>query len=187
MLSVRPYIISDREQVEQICLENAGCSDAKEETKKLVLLIYCTYYLENERENCFVAVDDDGKVVGYILCSENYNTYEKVFLEKYIPQAAMISARRYVDAKFNMLKFGMYRKEYPAHCYINVDLRHQNAGIGGLLISTLKAHMRKKYVKGLMLVCDAENEELVGFFEKNGFTRLIVTRFGQAMAMAFDK
>ena len=99
----------------------------------------------------------------------------------------MISARRYVDAKFNMLKFGMYRKEYPAHCYINVDLRHQNAGIGGLLISTLKAHMRKKYVKGLMLVCDAENEELVGFFEKNGFTRLIVTRFGQAMAMAFDK
>ena len=187
MLSVRPYILSDREQVEQICLENAGCKDAKEETKKLVLLIYCTYYLENECENCFVAVDDNGKVVGYILCSENYNAYEKAFLEKYIPQAAMISARRYVEAKFNMLKFGMYRKEYPAHFYVNVALAHQNAGIGGLLLSTLKAHLRKKYVKGVMLVCDAENEELIGFFEKNGFNSLITTRFGRAMAMPFDK
>lgn len=183
MLSVRPYILSDREQVEQICLENAGCRDAKEETKKLVLLIYCTYYIENETENCFVAVNDEGKVVGYIICSENYDTYEKVFLEKYIPQAATISARRYVDAKFNMLKFGMYRKDYPAHFYINVALDEQNAGIGGLLISTLKAHLRKKYAKGVMLVCDADNAELIGFFEKNGFKRLIKTRFGQAMAM----
>ncbi len=187
MLSVRPYILSDREQVEQICLENAGCKDAKEETKKLALLIYCTYYLENERENCFVAVDDDGKVVGYILCSENYNNFEKIFLEKYIPQAAMISARRYVDAKFNLLKFGMYRKEYPAHCYVNVAIRHQNHGVGGLLLSTLKAQLRKKYVKGLMLVCDADNNDQIRFFEQNGFQRLITTRFGLAMAMAFDK
>ena len=187
MLSVRPYITSDREQVERICLENAGCSEAKDETKKLVLLIYCTYYLEHEKENCFVAVDDNGSVVGYILCSENYNEYEKVFLEKYIPVAATISARRYVDAKFNMLKFAMFRKDYPAHFYMNVSIDHQNEGLGGLLITTLKAHLRKKYVRGLMLVCDAENEDLIGFFEKNGFKKLITTMFGRAMGMPFDK
>lgn len=187
MISVRPYLSSDREQVEKICLENAGCSEAKDETKKLVLLIYCTYYLEHEQENCFVAVDESGNVVGYILCCENYNAYEKVFLEEYIPQAATISARRYVDAKFNMLKFAMFRKDYPAHFYINIAMDSQNAGIGGLLISTLKANLRKKYVKGLMLVCDASNEHLIGFFEKNGFKSLITTMFGRAMGMPFDK
>ena len=187
MLSVRPYLDSDREQVERICLENAGCSEAKEETKKLVLLMYCDYYLDHEKENCFVAVDNGGQVAGYIVCSENFNAYEKSFLEVYIPQAATISARRYVDAKFNMLKFAMYRKEYPAHFYVNVSLDNQNMGIGELLISTLKAHLRKKYVRGLMLVCDAENETLIGFFEKNGFKPLITTMFGKTMAMQFDK
>ena len=186
MLSVRPYITSDREQVERICLENAGCNDAKDETKKLVLLIYCTYYLENEPENCFVAVDDDGLVCGYILCCENYDEYEKTFTAKYIPEAATISARRYVDAKFNMLKFGMYRKEYPAHFYMNVSVDHQNAGLGGLLLSTLKAHIRKKFVRGIMLVCDAANEDLISFFEKNGFKPLISTMFGRAMGMPFE-
>ena len=187
MLSVRPYITSDREQIEKICLENAGCSEAKDETKKLILLIYCSYYLENEKENCFVAVDDNGSVVGYILCCENYNDYERIFLEKYVPQAATISARRYVDAKFNMLKFGMFRKDYPAHFYLNVRTDQQNGGIGGLLLSTLKAHLRKKYVRGMMLVCDADNEELIKFFEKNGFKGVMTTMFGRAMAMPFDK
>ena len=187
MVSVRPYLTSDREQVERICLENAGCNEAKDETKKLVLLIYCDYYLEHEKENCFVAVDDSGRVVGYIVCCENYNAYEKVFLEKYIPQAAAISARRYVDAKFNMLKFAMYRKEYPAHFFVNVSLENQNGGLGGLLVSTLKAHLRKKYIRGVMLVCDAENAELIRFFEKNGFKSLITTMFGRAMGLPFDK
>ena len=187
MLSVRPYLDSDREQVEKLCLENAGCSEAKEETKKLVLLMYCAYYIEHEKENCFVAVDGGGQVVGYILCSENYNAYEKAFMEFYIPQAATISARRYVDAKFNMLKFAMYRKEYPAHFYVNVSLENQNMGVGELLVSTLKAHLRKKYVRGLMLVCDAENEPLIRFFKKTGFKPLITTMFGRAMALQFDK
>ena len=186
MLSVRPYLTSDREQIEKICLENAGCKDAKDDTKRIVLLMYCAYYLENEPENCFVAVDDNGAVVGYALCCENYNNYETVFLEKYVTQAAMISARRYVEAKLNMLKFGMYRKDYPAHFYINVSLEEQNQGVGGLLLTTIKAHLRKKYVRGVMLVCDADNEPLIRFFENNGFKNLITSKFGHAMALQYE-
>lgn len=187
MLSVRPYTIADRAQVENICLENAGCANSMEETKEYTLLTRCAYYIEQERGNCFVAVDDEGKVVGYILCAENYNNYEKDFIEKYIPRAAAISAKRYVDAKFDMLRHGMYRKVYPAHMFINVEIQSQNLGVGALLLSTLKAHLKKKYVKGLMLVCDADNEDLIRFFEKNGFRGLMTTRYGRAMAVEFDK
>lgn len=187
MLSVRPYNDNDREQVEKICIENAGCAEAKEETQKFIKLLYCSYYLEQEKDNCFVAVDDAGHIAGYILCCENYNKYEKIYTEKYIPQAASLGAKTYVDSKFNMLKFSMYKKDYPAHLFINVSIDNQNMGIGGLLISTIKAHLRKKYVKGLMLICDAENEELVNFFEKNGFKGLMTTMFGKAMAVEFDK
>ena len=187
MLSVRQYIESDREQVEAICLENAGCKEAQDETKKLALLMYCDYYIENEKENCFVAVEDDGSVVGYIVCCDNYNNYEKVYMEKYVPQAATISARRYVDAKINMLKFAMYRKDYPAHFFVNVQLEQQDKGVGGLLLSTLLAHLRKKYVRGVMLVCDADNEELIRFFENNGFKSMMTTMFGRAMVLPLDK
>lgn len=187
MLSVRPYVESDRAQVEAICLENAGCKEAQEDTKKLALLMYCVYYIENEPENCFVAVEDDGSVVGYILCCDNYDNYEKVFMEKYIPQAATISARRYVEAKISMLKFSMFRKDYPAHFYVNVLLDHQDQGIGGLLVTTLKAHLRKKYVRGMMLVCDAENEGQIHFFENSGFKSMMTTMFGRSMCLPLDK
>ncbi|MCH5198080.1 MAG: GNAT family N-acetyltransferase [Oscillospiraceae bacterium] len=187
MLSVRPYTDNDREQVEKICFENAGCADAKEETQKFISLLYCSYYIEQEKDNCFVAVDDSGNITGYILCCENYNKYEKVYTENYIPQAASLGAKTYVDSKFNMLKFAMYRKDYPAHFFINVSLDNQNMGIGELLISTLKAHLRKKYIKGMMLVCDAENEALIKFFEKNGFKSLLTTMFGRAMALEIEK
>ncbi len=186
MISVRPFLKSDREQIEKICIENAGCKDAKEDTKRFVLLMNCAYYLENDPENSFVAVDDYGNVVGYAVCCENYNNYEKVFLEKYVTQAAMLSARRYVDSKINMLKFGMYRKDYPAHFFLNVSLENQNMGIGGLLITTVKAHLRKKYVRGVMIVCDDDNEELIRFFENNGFKSLITTKFGRAMALQYE-
>ena len=187
MLSVRPYTDNDCEQVRSICIENAGCEDAKEEIQRFIELLYCDYYIKQEKENCFVAADDDGNVIGYILCCESFGKYEKLFTEKYIPKAAALGAKSYVDAKFNMLKFAMYKKDYPAHFYINVSLDNQNMGIGELLISTLKSHLKKKYVKGIMLVCDAENEELIRFFEKNGFKSLLTTMFGRAMAFEFDK
>lgn len=187
MISVRRYNIGDRDQVERICLENAGCANAPEDLKTFTLLMRCQYYIEQERENCFVAVDDAGKVVGYVLCSENYNTYERTFTEKYIPKAAAISAKCYVDAKFDMLKHAMYRRYYPAHLYIDVSLDHQNLGVGGLLLSALKTQLKRKFVQGVMAVCEENNEDLIRFFENNGFQTILTTRYGKTMVFDFDE
>lgn len=187
MISVRRYNIGDREQVEKICLENAGCANAPEDRKAFTLLMRCQYYIEQERENCFVAVDDNGAVVGYILCSENFNTYERTFTEKYIPKAAAISAKCYVDAKFDMLKFGMYRRYYPAHLYLDVALDSQNLGVGSMLLTALKSHLKRKFVQGVMAVCEENNEDQIRFFEKNGFETILTTRYGKTMVHDFEE
>ena len=187
MIAVRPYLPEDREAVEKICLENAGCANSLEETKEYTLISRCSYYIEQEPDNCYVAADDDGSVIGYVLCCDNYNNYERSFSEKYIPQAASISAKRYVDIKLDMLKHAMYRRYYPAHIYIDVTLSRQNLGIGSLLLSTLKAHLRKNNVKGMMAVCEAGNEDQIRFFKKNGFEEIIETKFGKTMVLDFDK
>ena len=81
MSSVRPYKDSDRERVQQICLDNAGCANASADTKKYTLIMYCNYYIEQEPQNCFVAVNEADEAVGYLLYSENYDTYERVLSE----------------------------------------------------------------------------------------------------------
>ena len=186
MPSVRAYKEKDKERVQQICLDNAGCKNASEDTKKYILIMYCNYYIEQEPQNCFVAVDDSDNAVGYIICSENYEKYAEVFSEKYLPQAAAISARRYVEAKLDMLSHSMFKNDYTAHFHIDIDEAYQRAGLGSLLISTLKAHLRKKHLPGMMLVCGEDNQLAINFYTKNGFKSLITTKFGKAMALDFE-
>lgn len=186
MPSVRPYKEKDKERVQQICLVNAGCENASEDTKKYILIMYCNYYIEQEPGNCFVAVDEKDEAVGYIICSENYDKYEQVFTEQYLPQAAAVSARRYVEAKLDMLTHSMFKKNYTAHFHIDIKEEYQRAGVGSLLISTLKAHLRKKHLSGMMLVCGEDNQQAINFYTKNGFKSLLTTKFGKAMALDFE-
>ena len=80
MASVRPYQDKDKERVQRICLMNAECMNSPVDTQKYILIMYCNYYIAQEPENCFVAVNDDDEAVGYIICSEDYDKYEKIFL-----------------------------------------------------------------------------------------------------------
>ena len=187
MPSVRPYSEKDKERVQNICLANAECLNSPEDTQKYILIMYCNYYIEQEPGNCFVAVNDDDEAVGYIICSENYDSYEKVFKELYLNQCAAISPKRYVDAKLDLLSHSMFKNQYPAHFHIDIDENYQRMGVGSLLISTLKAHLRKKNIKNMMMVCGEDNENAKSFYRKNGFKDLLTTKMGHAMALEFDE
>lgn len=183
MNSVRPYREGDRERIQQICLDNAGCANASAETKTYTLIMYCNYYIEQEPQNCFVAVNDSDEAVGYLLCSENYDEYERVFSEVYLPQAAAVSAKRYVDAKMDMLTHSMFRDSYKCHFHIDVDENYQNSGLGTQLLSAMKTRLRKRRIERVMLVCDEKNSRVIEFYAKNGFKPLIETKFGLAMGL----
>lgn len=186
MPSVRPYKESDKQRVQDICLHNAGCDDSSEDTKKYILIMYCNYYIEQEPGNCFVAVNDEDEAVGYIICSENYDAYEKIFNENYLNQCAAISPKRYIEAKLDLLSHSMFKKDYPTHFHIDIDDAYQRMGVGSLLISTLKAHLRKKNISNMMMVCGEDNENAISFYKKNGFKDLITTKMGHAMALDFE-
>lgn len=185
--SVRPYEEKDKERVRDICLVNAECTDAPQETKDYILLMYCDYYIEQEPHNCFVAVNDSDEAIGYIICSENYEKYEKIFTENYLDRCAAISPKRYIDAKMDLLSHSMFKKDYPAHFHIDIYEAYQRMGVGSLLISTLKAHLRKKNLDGVMMVCGADNAKAIAFYKKNGFKDLITTKMGHAMALDFGE
>lgn len=187
MPTVRPYNEKDKERIRNICLRNAECLDAPTETQEYILIMYCDYYIEQEPSNCFVAVNDDDEAVGYIICSENYDNYEKIFTENYLNRCAGISTKRYIDAKLDMLSHSMYKKEYPAHFHIDIYDEYQRMGVGSLLISTLKAHLRKKNINSVMMVCGADNENAKSFYRKNGFKDLITTKMGHAMGLEFGE
>lgn len=187
MLTVRPYQEKDKELVQQICLANADCTaDTPEDTKKYILIMYCNYYIEQEPENCFVAVDDNDVAVGYIICAQDYKKYEEVFKEIYLPQAAAISVKRYVEAKLDLLSHSMFKKSYPAHLHIDIDSNYQRMGLGSMLVAALKANLRKKKINGVMLVCGADNQQAINFYRKNGFKSLLTTKMGHAMALDFE-
>ena len=184
---IRPYDKKDRERVRQICLKNADCLYAPEDTKKYILLMYCDYYIEQEPENCFVAVDANDNAVGYIICAEDYERYARTFRAHYLPEADAISLRRFVEARLDLLSHSMFKSVYPAHFHIDIDEDHQREGLGTLLVAALKLHLKRKNINGMMLVCGADNKQAINFYKKNGFKTLLTTKVGRAMALDFDE
>lgn len=187
MDAVRPYAQRDKERVRQICLKNADCLYAPEDTKQYILLMYCDYYIEQEPENCFVAVDANDNAVGYIICAENYEKYEKAFRELYLPRADAINLKRFVEARLDLLSHSMFKSLYPAHFHIDIDGEHQREGLGSQLVSALRSHLKSKNIGGMMMVCGADNQQAISFYKKNGFKTLLTTKVGRAMALDFDE
>ncbi len=183
MTSVRAYEEQDRDAVLRLCLEDAGALEAGEDTQRYTTITKCEYYIDREPGNCFVAVDDDEGVIGCILCAGNTDEYERAFSEHYVPLAASISARRYVEAKLSLIPVTMYRKYYPSHVLMFVQNSWYGRGVGELLRAALKSQRRRKHMTKLMTVCDAESEVQIGFFEKHGFGRLIRTKYGMTMGL----
>lgn len=186
MLNVRPYMDKDRANVRRICLNNADCANAPEATRQYILLMYCDYYIEQEPTNCFVAVNEEDEAVGYIICAENYDRYEQIFREIYLPVAASISHKRYVDARLDLLSHSMFKTKYPSHFHIDIDVQYQRQGAGSMLINALKEHLKTKRLNGVMLVCGADNQLAINFYQKNGFKTLLTTELGKAMAIDFN-
>ena len=76
-MEIKRYEEKYKDDVRFVCLNSNGPCKLNEKQQHLILTTYCDYFIEQEGNNCFVAVDKNDKAVGYILCAENYDKYKK--------------------------------------------------------------------------------------------------------------
>ena len=145
---IRPFEEKDKENVRFVCLNSEGPCQMTPDESHYILTTYCNYYIENEGHNCFIAADEDDKAIAYIICTENFDEYKKVFLEEYVPRLDenLIvwggNAREGARTSFKLQE--KYKNDYPAHLHIDVLPEYHRQGIGHMLVNTLKEHLHKK-------------------------------------------
>ena len=171
MITIRPYKEKDKEDVRFTCLNSEGPSQDGERINNFVLNTYCDYYLEKEPYNCFVAVDDNDKAIGYVICTENYDRYYKCFLKEYVPRLKFDIILRF-RARYSSIPQRKHKDEYPAHLHIDVLPEYQRQGVGHMLVDALCAHLKTKGVKGVMLTTGKDNVKGRGFYKKYGFDEI---------------
>jgi ribosomal protein S18 acetylase RimI-like enzyme len=175
MYAVRAYEEKDRQRVEAICLSPKKADTGKTSRKggilsSMLLTVFCRYYVEQEPHNCFVAVNEKDKVVGYILCAADFQVWEEAFTSQYLKKSRNPITRAVGKGTIDILND--FHTEYPAHLHIDLAASCQRQGIGTKLMDTLLKHLEENGVRGIMLSVEAKNEKGVHFYQKYGFQEL---------------
>ncbi len=175
-MNIIPYEPKYKEDVHFVCLNSEGPCKSSKRGINFALAVYCDYYLENEPENCFVAVDDSDKAVGYIICAENFDVFRKRFADEYYTRIKKWEFRRRKSAIRSIVPHEKYKNEYPAHLHIDILPAYQRKGLGQKMTDVLLGHLKQKGVKGLMLTTWIKNVKGRGFYDKYGFSLLEETK-----------
>ena len=157
----------DRERVEQICI---ATGPKQVLLQKAVLSVFCHYYIEQEQENCFVAVDEQDEAVGYVFCAKDFHTWEQQFKKIYLKGEKDKFVVLLGKATIAGLK--PFSEGYPAHLHIDIHPDFQRKGLGTKLMDALTMYLKECAVKGLMLSVGSDNEKGRNFYKKYGFTEL---------------
>lgn len=187
MVTVRPYKKSDREDVLHVCYKTGYFGeDASPHFGDGALfgLIFASYYIDYEPDNCFVA-DYDGRAVGYIIGTPDTVTQQGEFNRLIIPKILrrMFPKTLFFNPKDVIFLLGLrgfakfedelyaddLLQKYPAHLHINLLAEHQRGGLGGELLGAFEEKMREKDVRGIHLVTTDANKKAVPFYKRNGY------------------
>lgn len=169
---VRPYEPKDKEKVHFICLNSEGPCKSSKRGVNFALSVYCDYYIENEPENCFVAVDEDDNAIGYIICAEDFDVFKERFIRNYYTRIKSWEFRRRKSALRSIIPHEKYKTDYPAHLHIDILPSYQRMGLGHSLTDELLRHLKNKGIKGIMLTTWIKNKKGRGFYDKYGFSLL---------------
>lgn len=169
-MSIRKYNIKDRQNVQDVCLYCDGYENYRPDTINFLLSTYCDYYIENEPENCFVAVNENDEAVGYIICAEDFNRFFEIFTNKYLSKIPPEDKNNRYYAEMSTVLHEKYKEEYPAHLHIDIMENYQRMGLGHQLMNALISHLKEKNIKGIMLTVSPQNPKGVAFYKKYGFS-----------------
>jgi GNAT superfamily N-acetyltransferase len=111
-------------------------------------------YIANHRGSFFVALDESGRVIGYLAgCLENPT------------ELVHFSDIEYFQT------IGDICRDYPAHLHINVAPQWRNRGLGAALVERFVLWVRLHSVAGIHLVT-ASTSRSIPFYRHSGFREL---------------
>ncbi|MCM1114997.1 MAG: GNAT family N-acetyltransferase [Clostridium sp.] len=181
MYTVRKYKSSDRERLRYIAMETAWESYKKNaDRRETVAILYNDYFTKYESDNIFVAVDEKDVPVGYVICSTNYDLFEKKNREEFLPKAMKLY--KPIGLVHLMLMSTLKQIKYERRVHLHIDLlpEAQHQGLGTKLFDALSNHLYKNGYD-YMAVCGVNR--YAGsyiFYQKYGFVTYRNHLFGRA-------
>lgn len=198
-MMIREYRLADRGAVREISyvtsLEGRAHEflDAREAVEDTLTL----YFTDHAQGSCFVA-EDDGKVVGYLLGTDDVKAMEKVMALNILPRILQgVVVQGTIFRRKNLLFFwnyflgfcrgefllpkGAYRRArfdhaFPATFHLNVVEEYRGKGIGAALVERNLSYLRGKGIRGVHI--GTMSEQAKDLFVKFGFEVLYRSRRG---------
>ncbi len=185
MSVIRPYRPADREALYDVCARTAdagGDATGILTDDRLWGDVWSVPYAERDPGLCWVVESEDGRVIGYIVATDDTDAFETWFRDAWWPGRAgeYPAETPDNDRQTGVIRYASNRgpgkeavaTEYPAHLHIDLLPETQGQGLGRRLVDTLFAELRRRGVRGLHLGTSLENPGAMAFYQRIGFDRL---------------
>ncbi|WP_156760547.1 GNAT family N-acetyltransferase [Microbacterium karelineae] len=183
MTRIRPCRPADRDALSEVCVRTADAgSDARGlADDRLWGDVWAVPYAERDPGLCWVAESSDGRVVGYLVATDDTEGFAAWFRDAWWPaRSARYEVSEPTARHSWILSYAAARgpgrephaATHPAHLHIDLLPEAQGQGLGRRLIGTLCAELRRRRVPAVHLVASAANHGAVAFYERLGFARL---------------
>lgn len=183
---IRPYRPGDDDALYEVCVRTAdsgGDATGVFTDDRLWGDIFAVPYVQRHPDLAWVVEAPDGRVIGYVVATDDTDEFERWFREEWWPTRAgeyPLSGEAELTRQDRMIGYATRRAPgteqhaavYPAHLHIDLLPETQGQGLGRRLMDTLFTELRARGVTGLHLGMNPSNTGAGAFYERLGMHRL---------------
>lgn len=198
--NIRQASGSDMPYLYEICLKTGMSGlDATDAYNDPLMLghYYAAPYLWKDPSLCFIATDDDGVPSGYIVGTDDTESFNDWLNDYWLPplrrryQQDYQAKTDYEQALCDRIRKGpgagvWENVGYRAHLHIDLLPNLQGKGLGKALMKTWLGRIADKGVSGVHLGVDGRNINAFGFYERMGFTILERPEWGAVYGLMIE-
>jgi ribosomal protein S18 acetylase RimI-like enzyme len=201
-LLIRPYRVTDRDDVLRIAADTAFFGDPVEtflDDRQLFCDAVYRIYIDTDWRFNWVACRDTD-VVGFLTGWVNSKSLPACWMRSILPLVlGRLLGRRYQIGRrtlrhalmlgYSSLHYGLPHADlalYPAHLHVNVQASARGLGAGRQLLERYLAQLREAKIPGVHLNTTSHNRVACVLYEKLGF-HLLASRPTQAWARFIDQ